>query len=108
MCLITDLAVAAAEDPPGETQPNSSALLPLSLSWFLVSNSITCKSKKRNKICVFLRLELMTTSHPERFAEDSFIKIEGNHIASSRTKNSELVFQQAFEESDNGDTLTDK
>lgn len=50
----------------------------------------------------------MTTSHPERFAEDSFIKIEGNHIASSRTKNSELVFQQAFEESDNGDTLTDK
>lgn len=63
------------------------------------------RKEKKQKICVFLRL---TTSHPERFAEDSFIKIEGNHIASSRTKNSELVFQQAFEESDNGDTLTDK
>lgn len=66
------------------------------------------RKETKQKICVFLRLELMTTSHPERFAEDSFIKIEGNHIASSRTKNSELVLQQAFEESDNGDTLTDK
>lgn len=53
-------------------------------------------------------LAFMRVPHPGGFIEDSSVKSSVTTSASSGMKNSKLVFQQAFKELDNGDTLTDK
>lgn len=66
------------------------------------------KEGKETKILHFSMLELIRVPHPKRFAEVSSIKIKCSHTCLFWDKDSKLVFQQAFQELHNGDTVADK
>ena len=64
------------------------------------------RNETKKKKIAFLSLELKRVPQSERFAEGSAIDTDCNHICLFWI--SKLVFQQAFEELDSDDTLTDK